>query len=297
MAPEIDNETLRLLVAIDELGSVSAAARSQGLSQPAASGRVAAFEARWGLRVIHRSTRGSELTEDGLAVVSWARSVLREVDVMRSGVQALREGLRSGLAVAASLTVAEFIVPRWLGELHALRPDLRPNLSVVNSERVADLVRRGSADVGFIETAAVPADLASCVVGVDRLVIVVRPEHRWVRRSTPLSIESLAAAEFVVREAGSGTRSTFERALGHPVKVAAEASSTRALVGAAVAGLGPAVVSPKAVAAELETGRLVEVEHGLDLRRPLTAIWDGSTRLNDQTQLLLRIATRARRPQ
>lgn len=300
MTPDLDIETLRLLVALDEHGSLSAAAQARDVSQPAASARLRAFEARWRVTVAERSPRGSTLTTDGVAIVAWARAVLHEVDLMRPALAALSQQRRAALDVAASLTIAEFILPRWLGELrHASQA--RPRIHVVNSERVADLVRSRTVEVGFIESAVVPTDLAHGAVGSDELVVVVEPGHPWARRSTDLTRAALAAEAWVLREPGSGTRSTFERALRLEPRLALQADSTTALVGAARAGVGPAVVSRRAVAAELETGRLVEVATELDLWRPLTAIWRTERSRSDAVDLLLRIArsgttTRSRTP-
>lgn len=291
--PEVDVESLRLLVAVSDFGSIGAAARTVGLSQPAASARLRALEARWRLTLVERSPRGTCLTVDGSAVVSWSRRVLHEVDMLRAGLAALSVERRAGLAIAASLTVAEFLLPRWVGELHALAPDIQPHLRVVNSELVLDLVRKGDVDLGFIETAALPRDLAVRSLGSDRLVIVTAPEHEWARRSTPVPREQLAAAEFVLRESGSGTRSTFERAIRAQPRIALEADSTTALIGAALAGVGPAVVSRRAVASYVETGRLAEVPHNLDLRRPISAVWKTDRRFNEHATRLMRVAEAA----
>ncbi|MBA4609574.1 LysR family transcriptional regulator [Aeromicrobium sp. Marseille-Q0843] len=290
MTPDVDMETLRLLADLAELNSLSAAAQARGISQPAASARLRAFEARWRVTVADRSPRGTALTTDGLAIVSWARTVLHEVDLMRAALTALSDERHAELEVAASLTIAEFILPRWLGELRSRSVVVRPRLHVVNSEKVAELVRSRTVDVGFIESAAVPRDLAHRLVGSDQLAVVVEPRHPWARRSTPVPREALRNEAWVLRETGSGTRSTFERALRFEPQLAMEADSTTALIGAARAGVGPAVVSRRAVASELETGRLVEVPTDLDLWRPLTAIWLMERRLPDSVDALLRIA-------
>lgn len=290
MSPDLDIETLRLLVALTETGSLSGAAQARGISQPAASARVRSFEARWRLRLVERSPRGSTLTTDGYAVVSWARSVLHETDTMRAALAALTEERGSAVEIAASLTIAEFILPRWLGELRTRLDDVQPRLHVVNSDRVAELVRDQSVDIGFIETSVRPTDLAHRLVGSDRMIVIVHPDHPWARRSTPLDDATLGEAAWILREPGSGTRSTFERALRREPRTALEASSTTALIGAALAGVGPAVITARAVTNELETGRLVEVATGLDLMRPLTAIWRADRRMSTAATALLRIA-------
>lgn len=293
--PDLDVTTLRLLVALDERGSINAAASALGLTQPAASARVRAFETRWRLAVVQRSARGSSLTTDGHAVVSWARPVLHHLDTMRESLAAMSTERGGEVAIAASLTVAEFLLPRWIAELRARRPDVQPRLQVVNSARVAALVRSGAVDVGFIETAVRPTDLQTRTIGHDRLVVVVAPGDPWARRRTPVDAEALADRAWVMREPGSGTRSTFETAVRREVAVALEASSTTALIGAALAGIGPAVVPARAVVAELETGRLVQVPVDLDLRRPLTAVWRPHERLPDAVGELVLVAVEATR--
>lgn len=296
MNRELDLQALRLLVHVDDLGSLGAAGRRLGISQPAASACLRAFEARWQLKVAERSARGTRLTADGETVSRWARDLLHEVDTVRVGLTALsasrsQEGL--DLGVAASLTVAEFVLPRWIGELRAVRPDVQVRLQVANSDAVDRLVRSGECALGFVESAVISSDLSRTVVGADRLVIVVHRRHAWARRATPLTRSHLLATEFVLREEGSGTRATFERALAAQPGVAMVATSTTALVGAAVAGVGPAVVTPYAVRASIETGDLVEVAHGLDLERPLTAVWRSDRALPDAATALLTIARRA----
>jgi molybdate transport repressor ModE-like protein len=293
MARDLDLETLRLLVAVSEAGSLNAAAKTRGISQPAASARVREFEARWQVAILHRSARGSRLTSDGEAVVAWARELVHSADTMAAAVHALASQRHEGVVVAASLTIAEQLLPRWVGELHVSHPDIQPVLRVVNSQAVAEEVHAGSVDIGFIESSMLPVGLARATVGHDRLEVVVARDHPWARRSTPLTQHELGAARWVLRESGSGTRTTFEAALRRQPEIALEGSSTAALVGAAVAGVGPAVVSALAVRAELETGRLRAVPTELDLRRPLSAVWRKGERLGEGASLLLAIATRA----
>lgn len=300
MTKELDLHAMRLLVAVEEEGSLGAAGRRLGVSQPAASAALRAFETRWQLRVAERTPLGTRLTADGVTVASWARDLLHQVDTVRVGLEALSARAtedENDFAVAASLTVAEFVLPRWIGELRAALPQVHLRLQVQNSDRVHELVRSGACGIGFVESASVSPDLARRVVGTDRLVMVVHPAHPWARRSTALSTAQLREAEFVVREEGSGTRSTFERALAAEPRVAMVATSTTALVGAARAGVGPAVVTPHAVRASIETGELVEVMHRLDLDRPLTAVWRRNERFTGPAAALLRIAGRAGLPQ
>ncbi len=297
MSRDLDLAALRLVVLLETEGSLGAAARHLGVSQPAASATLRQFEARWRLRVAERSPRGTVLTEQGMTVAAWGRDLLHRVDVVRDGLEALgrdRAATAAELGVAASLTIAEFVLPRWIGELRTSMPQVRVRLEVVNSHQVDELVRSGRSRLGFVETHRVPTDLSRAVVGHDRLVLVVTPQHPWARRSVPLTTEQVAEERFVVREQGSGTRDTFERALGRVPQVAMEAASTTAMVGAVLAGLGPAVVSPHAVRGLLDRGQLVEVRHDLDLDRPFTAIWQPGAEHDPDVAELLAISRRIR---
>jgi molybdate transport repressor ModE-like protein len=290
MAPRVDLESLRLLLAIADEGSLGSAARTLGISQPAASQRLRAMERRYQLRLITRSPRGSRLTTDGQVVYSWARRVMHEVDALEAGMRALSEQRASDLRIGASLTIAEYFLPVWLAELQTQLPHVHLSLQVRNSEEVIDSIRARSNDLGFIEQPTVPPDLETTEVGHDRLVVVARPEHPWATSSSPLSAGDLVASPLVLREPGSGTRRTFDTALGAPPLVALEASSTNAVIGAAVSGVGAAVVSEVAVRGQLDLGILVVIPTELDLRRTLRAVWRGDTPLTSPARRLIDVA-------
>jgi DNA-binding transcriptional LysR family regulator len=82
-----------------------------------------------------------------------------------------------------------------------------------------------------------------------------------------------------VRERGSGTRETLELCIGEVTAPALEADSTSAIIGAALGGLGPAVLSRRAVESQLTSGALVEVPFAEELRRPLRVVWRTGDRL------------------
>jgi molybdate transport repressor ModE-like protein len=286
----VDLEDLRLLVLVDELGSLSAAARALGVSQPAATTRLRRLETRHQISLVRRAPQGSSLTEDGRAVCAWARQVLREASVLESGLLALSRRRRGDLAVAASLTVAEQLMPQWLVEVREAHPDTHVSLTVVNSAEVHHAVLDGRAAVGFVETPGRLSGTHARVVGRDRLLVLVPPGHPWTRAREPISRDVLRAATFVLREPGSGTRVTFTRALGVEPGVALEAGSSAAVLASAAGGIGPGVVSELSAVDYVQSGRLVEVPVAIDLRRSLRAVWRSGTRLRGAAETLVEIA-------
>ncbi|MEQ4498642.1 LysR family transcriptional regulator, partial [Nocardioides kribbensis] len=112
-----DLPALRLLVDVARLGSIGAAGRAAGISQQSASERLRAVETQTGLSLVQRSTSGSTLTAHGRLLVEWSQDLLDRADELDLAVRTLRsEGTRE-LHVYASMTTAEFLLPRWLVRL------------------------------------------------------------------------------------------------------------------------------------------------------------------------------------
>ncbi|MGB8943665.1 MAG: LysR substrate-binding domain-containing protein, partial [Streptomyces sp.] len=191
-----------------------------------------------------------------------------------AGAQALRDRRDSRLRVAASMTIAEYLLPGWLIALRTQRPDTAVSLTAGNSTAVAERLLAGEADLGFVEGLAVPTGLDSAVIAHDSLVVVTAPGHAWARRRKPLGAGELAATPLILREEGSGTRQVLDAALGGLARPLIELSSTTAVKASAVSGAGPAVLSELAVGEELSARRLVAVPlEGVQLRRALRAVW------------------------
>ena len=298
-----DLRSLQLLVALSSGGSIGAAARQLGVSQPAASQRLRSLERRLGVVLCTRSPTGVTMTPAGEAVADWARQVLDALGRLDLGVEALRADLAGHLTVAASLTVAEHLIPDWLRTLRAATRHGSVTLQVANSAEVQLAVEQRRAVLGFVEGASVTSPLRSRVVGEDELVVVVDPRHRWTRRRPPRTdLAELAQTPLVLREAGSGTRQVLEEAVARhrqappappaALRVALELGSASLLKSAVLTGEGPAVLSRLAVADDLAARRLVEVP--LDegpLLRELRAVWRADMPLTGTAATLLRIAT------
>ncbi|WP_067985999.1 LysR substrate-binding domain-containing protein [Nocardia caishijiensis] len=292
-----DLEVLDLLVSVAELGSLGAAARRHGITQPAASMRVSALERRMRVTLLDRGPTGSELTAAGRAVVEHARPVLTAVRELVDDIERLRAAQATRLRIAASKTIADHRIPHWLAALRTDHPEVVVALHVENSTQVAALVRDGAADVGFVEGPHSPAGLGSRVLGSDELVVVVARDHPWSRRTTPVTLAELADTALLWREPGSGTRDTvwdLLSAAGAPAGPAAELGSAAAIVAAARTGMAPAVLSRLVAAPDLAAGTLVEVAsaEATRLTRKFRAIWRRGTPPTGPAELLVDRAAR-----
>ncbi|MCC0099094.1 LysR family transcriptional regulator [Streptomyces flavotricini] len=292
-----DLGALELLLAVARIGSLSGAAKRMGITQPAASSRIRAMETRLGVALVDRSPRGSTLTAEGALVTDWARRVVEAAEAFDAGAQALRGRRDSRLRVAASMTIAEYLLPGWLIALRGQRPGTAVSLHAGNSAVVAERVLAHEADLGFVEGLSVPEGLDSAVIAQDRLVVAVAPGHAWARRTKGVAAAELAATPLILREWGSGTRQVLDAALAQSGGLAApllELASTTAVKAAALSGAGPCVLSELALGEELAARRLVEVPvTGAALGRALRAVWPVGNRPAGPARDLLSL-TRAR---
>lgn len=273
---------LELLAAVGVHGSLGAAARAVGMAQPNASRSIANLERNLGLSLVERHPRGSRLTADGLVVAELAGRLVDGAAELLATATALRERHEARLDLAASLTVAEYLLPAWIAGLRHAHPALDVRVRVENSTQVFELLAARTIELGFVESPSMPRGLHSRIVARDRLVVVVAPSHPWTRR-THLTPAELAATPLVTREAGSGTRSTLAEALGDEAagaggrelpEPAMVLSSNAAVLISAASGAGPAVLSELAARTWIARGELVEVPvEGLDLGRRLRAVW------------------------
>src|SRR6201995_3977044 len=271
--PELS--ALEVFLEVAKTASLGAAGRELGLTQQAVSARLTSIETQTGVRLAVRTVRGNQLTPAGVVAAQWANRLLDVAQQVDAGLASLRTESRSKLKVAASLTVAEQLIPLWLVSLQATaarsgRKAPEVILTTTNSEHAISAVRDGSADLGFIESPGALSALRSRVVAYDGLMVGVPADHKWVRRSKGVSASELGRTPLVAREPGSGTRDSLtalRNALGDDFAQASpalELSSAAAVRAAVLAGAGPAVISRLAVAGDLAVGRL-RARQGPDL--------------------------------
>ncbi|HTW15509.1 MAG TPA: LysR substrate-binding domain-containing protein [Nocardioides sp.] len=274
-----DLPSLRLLADVARHGSIGAAGRVAGISQQSASERLRAMEAQTGLVLVQRAASGSSLTSAGRLLVEWSTRLLEQADEVEVALRTLRQERTEELRVFASMTTAEYLLPRWLVRLRQQR-SVTVSLHATNSEAVLGAVRSGEAGLGFVEGPGDLSGLASRAVGDDELMLVAAPDDPWARRRRPLDAAAVAARPLTSRERGSGTRGVIEDAMTRAgaalAPPEAELTTNAAVVGSVRAGSPPAFVSRRAVERDLDSGLLVAVPTtGLDLRRRFTAVWVG----------------------
>lgn len=133
-------------MAIAETGSVRAAARRLGITQPALSKSLSAFETELSVPLVHRTARGANLTKFGQAVVTRGRGISQEIKRLREEVEQMRGAEVGGVTIAISPSPAILLLPSVLKRFHADFPDIRVRVRECVYPDTVQLLRDGLAD-------------------------------------------------------------------------------------------------------------------------------------------------------
>jgi DNA-binding transcriptional LysR family regulator len=134
-------DDIALFVRVAELGTLSAAAREREIPVSQVTRSLARLEAHCGARLMHRSTHGLSLTDEGDTMLAYGRRLL-ETAVELNGELSGKVGGPSGwVRVSVSLVVAETVIAPSLASLYERHPELHVDLTA--DDRVVDLARDG----------------------------------------------------------------------------------------------------------------------------------------------------------
>ena len=234
-----------------------AAAGRLARSQSAASMALAELEVRLGQPLFDRPGKRLVLNANGARLLPRAIALLDHAAEIE---RAFADELAAPLHLAASLTIGNHLLPpiiaRWRAEHSAAYVQLR----IGNTRDAAEAVLHFDVDAGFVEGSVQHEALRLQTWRRDHMVVCVSPNHPLAGRRA--SVEAMAAADWIVREPGSGTRETVDQFLlkeiGWP-RPAMELGSSEAVRLAVMAGAGISCLSRHTVADALAAGTLMEL--------------------------------------
>jgi DNA-binding transcriptional LysR family regulator len=206
-----------LMLAIEELRTLRAAAQQLGMTQPAASKMLHELEETLGEPLFTRAGRGLQLNPAGLAVMNSFRGLRNSMAALGRELQELRQGSAGKLVVGSIMVAAPTHLSDALIRLKALYPLLSVEVFVDTSDRLLELLRSGALDVviGRMPDATNPAN-QDCVfrpIGDEALAVVAAAEHPLLRAagSKSLGFAQLQAFAWIVQPRGSPSREVVEQ--------------------------------------------------------------------------------------
>jgi LysR family transcriptional regulator, low CO2-responsive transcriptional regulator len=239
------------------------------LTQAAVSLQVKQLEDLVGLALFERRGRKVHLTEAGEHLVRYARVILDALRDADAAISALK-GMRGGRIAVGAVSTAKYFAPALIARFRQRYPDVRVALSVNNREVIVRELERNEIDLAIMGTPPQRIETMAIPFADHPLAIIAPPSHP-LARARRIPLDALAVEHFLVREQGSGTRSSMERFFaerGFVPKIRNVMSSNETIKQAVMAGMGVAFISRHTISLELATGRLCVLDvQGLPLMR------------------------------
>src|SRR5215218_10964871 len=209
-----DTTRLRLLVEIERHGTVSGAARAVGIGQPTASEHLRLLETAAGQRLVERNGRGSRLTEAGSLLAARAREALAALHAGEEELGALA-GLKAGtIHIGASTTPGVYLLPDTLGCFQREHPNVSVEVEIASTGEIIDRLLAGRIHLALVGETEVDERVELTPFLADEIIGIAKPGLLPVKGGR-VKPEALVDQTLLVREVGSSTRQTAERALGH----------------------------------------------------------------------------------
>lgn len=288
---------LRIFTQVYRFESVTRAAQELHLTQPAVTRAIRELEEYYGTRLFERMYHRILPTESARRLYPQSLHLLDSFDRIETG---LRNWDSLGcIRVGATVTLGDTLLPRLSRAFLQENPGMELQVVVANGDSLAAALCENRLDLALMENTPAVSELHTEEIGTDFLCAVMSPAFPLAEGDS-VTLEELSQSPLLVREAGSTARTILENALGSrglPLHIAWESISGQALVKAAAAGLGLAVL-PEAFAQEaarMEEICLRPIEGGVLQRHRVTA-WHKEKYLSGSMKRFLALCRREESP-
>jgi DNA-binding transcriptional LysR family regulator len=274
----MENFRLKVFRVVAAHMNFSRAAEELLLTQPAVTQQIKALEEEYGVPLFDRTGGRIALTPGGKALLPFAQKLKEMSDEARAAVANAAGTLAGQLAVGASQTIGQYLLPALLADFLRENPRVTVSAKSGNTDEILEALTGRRIELALIEGPALRKDVHVEPFMEDRMVLVVPASHEWAEQE--MDVETLKGAPLLVRELGSGSRRVVEKALADAgvgrkeLTVRMELDSTEGQLSAVEAGLGVAFVSQWAARNHLALGtiKLARVR-GLKLARMFSIAW------------------------
>lgn len=234
---------LQIFLATAQYQTVTRAADALSMSQSAASGALRGLEQQFNVQLFDRVGKRLRLNDLGRSLLPQAEALLAQAEEFEKSIS--DQPSSGDLRIGATLTIGNYLAVGMIAEFRRQHPESRVALSVANTRDIASQVASYDLDAGLIEGELRHPDLEILPWREDELVAFAAPGHP-LASSKSISDQQLLELSWVVREPGSGTRQTFDRAMHgllSSLDITLELQHTEAIKRAVEAGLGVGCLS------------------------------------------------------
>lgn len=250
---------LEVFIAIAHQQNVSKAAQALNLSQSAASSALKELEQQFDVQLFDRIGKRLQLNEQGRLIRPKAESLLAQAADLEQSL--LKHADAGHLKIGATLSIGNYLAVNIIAKMMQQQPNANISLEVANTSSISQKVLNFDLDIGLIEGELHHSELDVIPWRGDELAVFCSPDHPLAGKKS-IADADLIAADWILREAGSGTRQAFERAM-HGIlpdlKVAHELQHTEAIKRAVEANLGIGCLSQITLEEAFNRGSLIRL--------------------------------------
>jgi len=242
---DYDLRQLRYFVSIAEAGSFSKASLQLGVAQSALSHHISQVEARLGVTLFSRSSKGVEQTESGSRFLNHAQAILAAVDAATNDVRDDANEPGGLVRLGATLTVAPMLIEPLMARLAETAPRVSLRVEEYLSPQLVQAVASGELDVAVCFNAGDDRRIDGTPIFEEDICLVGLPELVGDTED-PISLEEALSFPLLLPGRDHILRGMIDRVAlfrNHPIKVRHECLSLHALFAGLRLGLGATLIS------------------------------------------------------
>lgn len=207
-------EELKTFIAVVEFKNFTKAGEHLNLSQPSVSTHIKNLESVFGVRLINRSVKQKTIviTESGFTLYKKAKEILNLIDITHMEVLNTSNSLKGHLKIGASLTIGEYVLPKFLAIFCKKYPDIDIEVFIENTSIICSHLKELTLDIGLIEGTSSSSSFTQEYFLEDKMVLAFPYNSELITDN--FSLDKLQNQKWVVREEGSGTREFLNMFLG-----------------------------------------------------------------------------------
>lgn len=282
--------TLRLIRDVAYHRSISKAARSNAISQSAASQAIQEVERELNCELFDRSTRPLTVTPTGKIYVEYCRDVLRRHEEMEASLNKLKQQINGRARIAAIYSVGLSEMAEIEARFAERFPDGLLEISYLRPERVWQAVEHDMADLGLMSYAESSREIVALPWRDEEMVVAVSSDHELATRKTILP-SALEASLFIGFDEDLPIQNQIERYLKEhrvSVETVLRFDNIEMIKQAVSHGAGISIMPERVMRSDIESGRIVALHlRPPELFRPVRIIHRRRKIFNDVTRGLL----------
>lgn len=249
---------LKIFYLAAKKGSLSAAAESLYITQPAVTKGIQRLQEHYEIKLFNRFGKKMALTDAGEVLYHIAESIFEMENQAEESLRDFQQRKRGFIRILSSESFGSYYLPFIINRFIRLNPKIRIAMEILPTEQIVEKTASLANDLGFISYPVPHKKLISREVLEDSYQIIVPANHPLAAKSI-IEPGDLAGQSLIVHEKGSAPRrSTEEYIRRHNLSIAIpmEHSNNEALKTAVEEGLGIGVITRRVVSKELALGTL-----------------------------------------